>query len=387
MEEPYLVPDYYPAFSCKMGACRRPCCEGWPISVSMKDYFKLLGVDCSPELRRRLDCGLHLSLHPTEDAYAQILPRYDGVCPLHLPDGRCSLHAECGEGALAAVCRLYPRGVRNGEDRECSCANSCEAVIELLLNRTEPLGFISITNDFDLPDVPPRQHVFHTDGREQEIRLWLISMLQRREYPLPQRMLLLGQALHAMDEALSARDSARVDALLAGKVEIPAPKLPTPSHEKLLSGLDTVAHMLEALDRSSVSIRDYGEEAVAYFNRADSPFAAYEAATERFSAVLPQWETWMEHLLVNHMFFVQFPFQDRPVPLRDEYLALVAVYTLLRCLLVGCLAEKGDITHAVDVAAAAFRLVDHTTFDLYAPPLLRELGCDDWAHIRLLLSL
>ena len=55
MEEPYLVPDYFPAFSCKMGACRRPCCEGWPISVSMKDYFHLMGADCSPDLRRRLD--------------------------------------------------------------------------------------------------------------------------------------------------------------------------------------------------------------------------------------------------------------------------------------------------------------------------------------------
>ena len=70
-----------------------------------------------------------------------------------------------------------------------------------------------------------------------------------------------------------------------------------------------------------------------------------------------------------------------------RFLSLVAVYTLLRCLLVGCLAEDGDVVRAVDVAAAAFRLVDHTSFDLYAAPLLRELGCSDWTHIRLLVSL
>ncbi|MBR6667966.1 MAG: flagellin lysine-N-methylase [Clostridia bacterium] len=387
MEEPYLVPDYFPAFSCKMGACRRPCCEGWPISVTMKDYFKLLSVDCSPELRRKLDCGLHLSLHPSEDAYAQILPRYDGVCPLHLPDGRCALHAECGEDMLAAVCRLYPRGVRNGEDRECSCANSCEAVIELLLDRNEPLTFLTVKRDFGLPDAPPRQHCFNTNGRDQQIRLWLISMLQRREYPLPQRMLLLGQALHAMELALSEQNGSAVDALLSGETVIPAPELPIPSHEKLLTGLTTMERILDALDRSSVSIRAYGEKALAYFGTSGDAYAKYEAATARLNAVIPQWETWLEHLLVNHMFFVQFPFQDRPVPLKDEYLSLVAVYALLRCLLVGCLAEKGDAVHAVDVAAAAFRLVDHTTFDLYAAPLLRELGCDDWAHIRLLLAL
>lgn len=387
MEEPYLVPDYYPAFSCKMGACRRPCCEGWPISVTMKDYFKLLSVDCSPELRRKLDCGLHLSLHPSEDAYAQILPRYDGVCPLHLPDGRCALHAECGEDMLAAVCRLYPRGVRNGEDRECSCANSCEAVIELLLDRKEPLTFITVKREFGLPDAPPRQHFFNTNGRDQQIRLWLISMLQRREYPLPQRMLLLGQALHAMELALSEQNGSAVDALLSGATIIPAPELPIPSHEKLLTGLTTMERILDALDRSSISIRAYGEEALAYFGTSGDAYTKYEAATARLSTIIPQWETWLEHLLVNHMFFVQFPFQDRPVPLKDEYLSLVAVYALLRCLLVGCLAEKGDAIHAVDVAAAAFRLVDHTSFDLYAAPLLRELGCDDWAHIRLLLAL
>ncbi|MBQ4579418.1 MAG: flagellin lysine-N-methylase [Clostridia bacterium] len=387
MEEPYLVPDYFPAFSCKMGTCRRPCCEGWPITVSMKDYFRLLSVDCSPELRRKLDCGLHLAPHPTEDAYAQILPRYDGVCPLHMTDGRCMLHAECGSDSLAAVCRLYPRGVRNGETRECSCANSCEAVLEMLLTREEQLTFTTIVNDFGLPDMPPRRHFFHTGGREQEIRLWLISQLQRREYPLPQRMLLLGQAVHALDEALSAKDDAALDALLTGRREIPAPQLPVPSHEKLLRGLEAVEKMLSILDRSSVSIREYGEAALLYFRTEGDAYAKYEAAASRFSTVIPQWEIWLEHLLVNHMYFVQFPFQDRPVSLKDEYLSLAAVYTLLRCLLVGCLAQEGNAIRAVDVAAAAFRLVDHTSFDLYAPTLLREIGCDDWAHIRLLMSL
>ncbi len=40
-----FVPRYFPDFSCKMGACRSACCVGWPVSVSMNDYFAL------PELR------------------------------------------------------------------------------------------------------------------------------------------------------------------------------------------------------------------------------------------------------------------------------------------------------------------------------------------------
>ena len=55
----YLAPDYYRAFRCKIAQCRAPCCDGWPVTFSMSDYFRLLGVACSPGLKRRLDSALH----------------------------------------------------------------------------------------------------------------------------------------------------------------------------------------------------------------------------------------------------------------------------------------------------------------------------------------
>ena len=102
----YIVPDYYTSFTCKIDHCRSACCDGWPVTFSMADYFKLLSVDCSPELKGRLDISLHLTEHPTEEEYGTILPRYDGRCPIRLADGRCALQTEAGQGALPAVCRL-----------------------------------------------------------------------------------------------------------------------------------------------------------------------------------------------------------------------------------------------------------------------------------------
>ena len=383
----YLVPDYFPYFSCKMGACRHACCEGWPISFSMTDYFKLLSVDCSPELRRKLDCAMHLAPHPTPEGYAQISPRWDGQCPMRLPDGRCALHAELGDGMLAAVCRLYPRGVRQGGEKECSCANSCEAVLELLLHHKEKLTFQQKAMSFDLPEPPPRTHFFHTEGREQAIRLWLIGQLQRREFSLPRRMLLLGSALKAVDEAIAAQDMARLDRLLSGEEVLLVPALYEAGHDQLLAGLDTAERMLAIMDEGSNSIRDYGTAALAYFGQGEEAFARYQAAAAQFASLLPAWETWFEHMLVNHMFFAQFPFQDRPVPLKDEYLALCAVYVLLRFLCVGWAAQHASVDAAVDVAAAAFRLIDHTEFDRYAAPILKRLGCDDWARLWEILCL
>lgn len=382
----FLVPDYYPQFSCKMGACRHACCEGWPVSFTMKDYFKLLSIPCSPELRVKLDCALHLAEHPTPEGYAQMLPRYDGKCPMHLPDGRCQLHAELGDGVLAAVCRLYPRGVRGQGEPECSCANSCEAVLELLLKRDAPLGFRKLELSFGFPG-GERQHHFETMNREKEIRLWFISFLKRREYPLPQRILLLGEALKAMDEALTSRDAVRVDALLTGAENIHVPEAVEAGQEQLRFGLDAASRMLEIMDERSNSIREYGKAALTYFSEGTVEFRRYLLARAHFETLIPNWQNWFEHMLVNHMFFTQFPFQDRPVDLREEYLALCAVYTLLRFLCLGWMAQREDVDSAVDVAAAAFRLIEHTQFDRYAAPTLRYLGCDDKLHLRQILCL
>lgn len=385
-EHEYLVPDYYPAFACKMGACRRACCEGWPISFTMTDYFKLLSVDCSAELRRRIDGAMHIADHPSPEAYAQISPRYDGQCPMRLEDGRCGMQAELGEEALSAVCRLYPRGVRQAE-RECSCANSCEAVLELLLDRKEPIAFVRRPLVFDLPQPPERRFAFETMGRAQEIRLWLIAQVQNRAYPLSQRLLVLGGAMQAMEAALNARDAQRVERLLSGKEQTAVPQAIEAGRDQLLFGLDVAGRMLAIMDARSQSIRDYGEAALRYFGEGEVEFARYATANVYFSALCPQWETWFEHMLVNHMFFTQFPFQDRPVALRDEYFALCAVYILLRFVCVGWMAGRENGDELVDVAAAAFRLIDHTEFDRYAGPILRSLGCDDWTHLRKVLCL
>ena len=382
----YLVPDYFPSFACKMGACRHACCEGWPISFSMEDYFRLLSVDCSPELRRKLDGALHLKRNASPEAYAEISPRWDGQCPLHMEDGRCMLHAELGGDALAAVCRLYPRGVRQ-RSRECSCANSCEATLELLLHREAPITFIPHEMTCRLPVPPPRTYVYVDESKEQAVRLWLIRQLQQRGVSLPHRLVRLGCALLAMDQAIEANVPARIDRLLSDGEPFPMACPDAPDREHLLSGMASAERMLAIMNEGSNSIRDLGESVLRYFGQGEDALNRYEAARDQFAALLPDWETWFEHMLVNHMYFSQFPFQDRPVPLKDEFLALCAAYALVRFLCVGQAAQHPSVEAVVDAAAAAFRLVQHTEFDRYAAHLLRKLGCDEQSALWSILAL
>ena len=94
---------------------------------------------------------------------------------------------------------------------------------------------------------------------------------------------------------------------------------------------------------------------------------------------------WFEHILVNHMFFTQFPFENPPVSLHDKFLALSSVYVLMRYLCLGINASAVD--NIVDVVATIFRLVDHTDFDRYAAQLLKKSGYVSSDSIWMLLSI
>lgn len=114
---------------------------------------------------------------------------------------------------------------------------------------------------------------------------------------------------------------------------------------------------------------------------------SYRAAKSHFEELMPTWEIFYEHMLVNHMFFSLFPFQDRPESMHSEYVALCAVYAILRFLGLGSMAERRDESRLIDGMAAAFRLIDHTEFDRLASHLLQRLHCTSRAQLCDLISL
>jgi len=175
---------------------------------------------------------------------------------------------------------------------------------------------------------------------------------------------------------LTAHDFNALDDLLSGKTDILVPEL----NDSKSTALDTVRQLLIRLDDLSDSIRDYGRMALRRFDCEGA--LSEEAIANRLSQASPHWEAWFENMMVNHMYFSQFPFQDRPVSLKDETVALYAVYVLLRFLAIGA----GDGTHEcmADIAAALFRLVDHTAFDRFAVPILKQI-CGDSPVLKLLM--
>ncbi|MCR4907028.1 MAG: flagellin lysine-N-methylase [Clostridiales bacterium] len=337
----YLVPRYFREFSCKMGACRRSCCEGWPVTVSMKNYFTLLGLPCRKELRDRLDTGLRVLDHPTEEEYARFSPNWLGDCPMRMEDGRCSIHAELGEENLSDVCRLYPRGVRTFDGEfECALSNSCEGVVELLRRERDPMTW----ERERLPLTPPPFPGTPSDRcgypASWDARLGLLSILEDRTGTLPERIFALRAPL-----GLSGMQTTDTQS----------------------DGLRAACRLLGFFAERSESIRDEAEACLARYEA--SP-ARYADDCRLFADRFPDHAVFFEQLIVNHAFFTQFPYEG--LSAADEWKGLAAVYGLLRVLCVGCTApDPGEDTLA-DCAASAFRLIDHTRFSALAARLLDE---------------
>ena len=454
-EQSCRMPDYYPHFACKGGACRATCCRGWDVSLPMDEYFRLLGLDCSPELRARLDGAFHAVDAPSPERYAQISHNWLGDCPMQREDGLCALQCECGETVLPAVCRRYPRGARGLFDRECACSNSCEAVLEMFWDREAPLGFVEGSDGGLFPEAAPAPEPRRAQ-RYRAIRALCFGTMQNRSLGLAQRLLRIGRMLRALNELgrrpLDAEEASFSEALrrcreifasdgeaprdlpdgggsspsapCGGKSSAPADE-PGASeaavrqsgavHSVLADEADAsgaavrqsgAAHsaLADEADTSGTAVRQDGAEssnpadgdarlALRFLRRVNCELGlesgsvgeyaarverAVEAGGEdclrpgvaRLRAAYPNWEVFLEHMLVNHMFYECFPFSERRETMTDEYASLgtVAGYVTLLC----AFGRRGDRAEdLIDVAAAGFRLIGHSAFDWNADVLWR----------------
>ena len=344
-----LVPEYFTKFKCKCGDCRNVCCRGWGISLTEAEYYRLLGLSCSKNLRRTLDAAFYLADRPTPEEYAFVSPSPDGACRLLGKDGFCTLQQACGEGILPSVCKLYPRSYKSGLQLEGCCSASCEATVELLMNQPCPLRLIEIERDFNGALPMPHPGAQATD----DLRSRCIAAMQNQSCSLRERIINIGH-------------------ILLGPQPVPFAQFQTPDF------LQNAEKLISAFRDISPNIAEYGERALAAVGLpgSDPQIAAglWRKALRRIYAVLPDCDDYYENLLVNHLFYEQFPHIPACKTPRGAYISFYAAWTLVRFIGV-CLGESQ--TAFADAVAAAFRYIEHSDFYHNSSLFLRDDPCSD----------
>ena len=332
----FTYPDYYPEFSCKCGDCRATCCHGWGIALSRDEYFRVMGTECSDELRRRLDVAFRPATDPapTPERYALISYNWLGRCPLQSDEGLCLLHRECGEGAIPEICRRYPRCFRVLPVHECCTSTACERTLELLWRDTEPVKLLKgecevYDNDFDTPAAASLDALEYNNARAKAFEI------------ISDRTLTIDERISALADALGVVSRYTV--------------MPN----------DRISRLFEKLLHTSGSLAELKDECDSYY-AADSTLPRFilESAANM--------DVYIEKMLINHIFYKAFPRSFEDSTLSQEIAALAAVRELHRYVSEAYIAVHGfSLDNFIDVTAKLFRMIEHSRFDEVAAQIFK----------------
>ena len=350
----YIVADYYPRFMCKCGECRANCCHGWPVTISKREYDRLMEAPCPETYREKLKSALRMNFRADDERYAHVVHDKYGNCMLQRSDGLCGLQLELGEQALPDVCRLYPRNRRCvGGQNECAVSGSCEAVVEKLLNKTEPLTFVKT----EIDDAP----MFPIDMMEQQKQncARAIEIMEDRTKSLAERFVVLGEEMFGCTEQCD-EEQGRLDAA------------------KLLCMLvdDRTGKSKVAGNICAETLRCFGMEGRYKLSgyEAEELLLRYDEVKEHVFTEMPDWEAHAERLLVNHMFYNSFPHVGGTSDHERAFYGLCTIYAFTKFVFAGNLRRWATMEDKVDVLAELGRMIEHSDFKYRATQFYRKFS-------------
>ncbi len=337
-KEEWFTPDYYPEFSCKADKCRHTCCSTWRIPVSKKEYQKLITMECSEDLNRRVQSAFVIPETVNDDVYRYVSFNWLGQCPIQ-EKGLCSLHAEKGEGYLPKVCKLYPRSLKKvGVHNVASCSSSCERIIEMLYERKD-LHIISI-------EMEAENELFYEIGEEEGEQILLFQEL------IKDHTTSLCQSISDICKIINEKEFSK------------------DYHEDI----DPLPEGLKLLKRFIGQNNLFGQIAMEVYERYEKDKELYEKDKEGFEKRYPDWMPFFERLINNSMIYECFPFVDKRADRTSVYKGLCLTYGLLRLVCIGYCSLHNKKEDLIDATAALFHLIEHTAFYYNAP-----LICDNAA--------
>ena len=191
----YTRPDYYQDFECIADKCEDTCCAGWQIVIdkeTLKKYTKIKG-NFKKEILKNVNWF--------QGTFKQDKSKR---CAFLNDRNLCDLYLSQGEEGFCKTCREYPRHTEEFEGvREITLSISCPEVARILMNRMEPVQFISEEKEGDeeFEDFDPFLYSILEDARKE-----MITILQNRDLTIADRILLVLGMAHDMQGRMNRQE-------------------------------------------------------------------------------------------------------------------------------------------------------------------------------------
>jgi hypothetical protein len=352
----FIVPGYYKDFKCKGTDCRNTCCSGWKVTIPMNEYFLLHGIECNKDLKDKIDRAFRPIYMPTPERYAEMVNNYYGNCPLLMDNGYCNLHSKCGEEYLPTVCKTYPRSIKTDYAFEASCANSCEKTIELLMDNSNKLNFEILSIDYfeSLNNLSDTDKSFYSN-----LRKVVFDIMSNRDYPIQRRILRIGELFTNLDID-NNNDIYALDWNILNLKDTDVDFT-----------IDTMKKITNWYKENNRGLADYLLEVEEYYSNGNLK-ENYLKALNHFNEILPNSEIVFEKILLNHLFFRQFPFQPYFKTFFDEFIGLSGLYLIIRYVSIPLMVNKNRVQDFIDLQAKLFRVISHSKFEYNIMVLLKN---------------
>ena len=128
------------------------------------------------------------------------------------------------------------------------------------------------------------------------------------------------------------------------------------------------------------SIEEY-ERALPNQLEIQQPVEQFLRSKQQLLEFFPDHEIYLEKILINHLFYRNFPIQNQNLTLSEQALALGGLVMFLQFLLQSLLTNQPTLDQYVDIIARLFRVIAHTNFEAKMVRLLKEEQIDTFRDL------
>lgn len=195
-------PSYVKDFQCIGAACTDTCCAGWEIVIDDTTYetYKQVKGPFGERLRQQIG---------EEQGEAYFKLQKGRRCSFLNQDNLCDIFIEIGEDKLCDICREHPRYYEwFGNYTEMGIGLCCEAAEQLIFSSEDKATFELLENGEE------------EDEEDELITLLLqaretaFAIVQNRDYPIADRLLLLLDYGSALQSALDRENTEEIEQIV-----------------------------------------------------------------------------------------------------------------------------------------------------------------------------
>lgn len=382
-----IRPRYAESFRCIGSDCEDTCCQGWSVPIDQVTYEKYRNLPASPlrdSIVASILCAPEGALSSDgfgPELFGKIEMTPSNQCPLLSADHLCRIQQEGGEALLAHSCATYPRIVSsiNGIEEK-ALALSCPEAARLVL--LKPLLLPNVEEQSASAErIDSGQEAAPIQSWYLNIRTTALELIQNRDYPLWQRLFLLGVFCRRLDAIAAGELKQGIAEFLldfeatvtAGTLRAGMETLPTDGEVQM----DVVLRLAGLMLHIS-NVRPRFADCIHAFTTGigNSPDATLRSLTTQYSMAhdryfmpfITKHPYVLENYLINTIFRCHFPFgrdgmrEGAPFSMMSEFTILTAQLTLVKGLMIGVAGfhrEGLSTEHVVHTVQAASKHFDH----------------------------